>query len=85
MKTLLLLLLLVSSMSSCARYSQTARQQRSYEKYVRQSSVGRQEQRKRLFSHTTEMASLRAAPPPSRETAQISDAPASVTSSSGDQ
>jgi len=47
MKSFCLILVVAVSFSACARFSQTARQQRAYEKYVRTSKA----QRNRQMTH----------------------------------
>jgi hypothetical protein len=44
MKSIYLILLVALSLPACARFSETARQQRAYEKYVRKSMANRNRQ-----------------------------------------
>jgi uncharacterized protein YceK len=76
MKSICLVLLLALSSSGCSTFSKSARDQRAYRKYVRQSQAARDKRRKTVIEHQrAEMPSLRNMPPPSEPQTTVSTSP----------
>jgi hypothetical protein len=76
MKSICLVLLLALSSTGCSTFSKSARDQRAYRKYVRQSQAARDKRRKSVIEHQrAEMPSLRNMPPPSEPQTTVSTSP----------
>jgi uncharacterized protein YceK len=73
MKWICLVLVLTLSATGCSTFSKSARDQRAYRKYVKQSQAARDSRRKQVIAHQrAEMPSLRNMPPPSEPQTSVS-------------
>lgn len=83
MKSLCLILFLAMSLPACSRFSDSARRQRSYEKYVRKSMVIRTRQQSRFSRSRAPQMPLTEAAPVTETTTQ--ENPQSIPREQGDQ
>jgi hypothetical protein len=82
MKLLRLILLLALSLPACSHFSESARRQRSYEKYIQKSMTMRKKQQNKISKNQAKIPSIETSP---ASTSMSAEDPQAFSSGEADQ